>query len=337
MTRRLSTLALCLTALLTGCRESPRIQRRAWMTMGTVAALQCDTATDIAALQREADALYGTVMHTFSAWETNSTLGQVNAAAGGDQEIPVPPAFAELLNRALILTRQSEGAFNPLVGPLMHLWGFHRDTVPKRPSPEALAAIKPLLDWKRIETRQNPPTLRLPLKGMRLDLGAIAKGYAVDRVWSRFQEAGHTNILIDLGGNLRCLGEAAPGRGGWRTAIRNPFDPAHPIGLFLLRPGEAVATSGNYERFVTIDGKRYAHILDARTGEPVAGIASVTVIAPTAEQADALSTTLFILGPEQGKRFLARHAPACEALWLPDTPEHPTVIATPGFQARMLP
>ena len=322
-------------ALATGCRQESRIQRRVWPTMGTIAGIQCDAATDIAALQRDAEAVYATVTHDFSAWASNSTLCRVNAAAGESVSVPVPPAFAELLARTLRVTRQSDGAFNPLVGPLMHIWGFHRDTPPSRPSQGDLAALLPLTQWETVECRSVPPTVRLPVKGMKLDLGGVAKGYAVDRVWSRFQEAGHTNILIDLGGNLRCLGEAVPGRGGWRTAIRNPFDSVHPIGVFLLRPGEAVATSGNYERFVTLEGKRYAHILDARRGEPAQGIAAVTVIAPTAEEADILSTTLFILGPDEGRAYLSRYAPACEALWIPDTPDHPTFIATPGFQKRL--
>ncbi len=103
-----------------------------------------------------------------------------------------------------------------------------------------------------------------------------------------------------------------------------------------MRDGEAVATSGNYERFVEIDGLRYAHIMDGRTGQPVTGMAGVTVIAPDAATADALSTALFILGPQRGAALL-RTRPGCEALWIPDTPERLTVLATPGFAARLTP
>ena len=170
---------------------------------------------------------------------------------------------------------------------------------------------------------------------MLLDLGAIAKGYAVDVAWASLKAAGHANLLIDLGGNLRAIGEAAPGRGGWRTGVRNPFDHGL-IGRFLMRDGEAVATSGNYERFVEINGIRYAHIMDPRTGSPVTGMAGTTVLAPDAMTADALSTTLFILGPAKGAALLRNH-PGCEALWIPDTPDTLTVIATPGMADRLTP
>jgi thiamine biosynthesis lipoprotein ApbE len=103
-----------------------------------------------------------------------------------------------------------------------------------------------------------------------------------------------------------------------------------------LKPGEAVATSGNYERFVEIDHVRYAHIMDARTGRPVKGIAGVTVVAPSAMLADGLSTTLFVLGPEAGFQFLERY-PGCEAVWIRDTPESPEILCTPGIALRLRP
>jgi len=169
---------------------------------------------------------------------------------------------------------------------------------------------------------------------MSLDLGAIAKGYAVDVAYDALKAAGHTNLLIDLGGDLRAMGEAAPGRGGWRTGIRNPFRHGENIAQFLLADGEGVATSGNYERFVEIEGIRYAHIMDARTAMPVTGMASVTVIAPTSMLADGLSTTLFVLGVERGAEFLKDY-PGSEAVWIPDTPEQPVMLATPGFASRL--
>ena len=157
----------------------------------------------------------------------------------------------------------------------------------------------------------------------------------MDRAWELLKAARHTNTLIDLGGNLRAMGEAAPGRGGWRTGIRNPFDNSL-VALFLMRDGEAVATSGNYERFTEIDGVRYAHIMDPRTGLPVTGMAGTTVVAPDAMTADALSTTLFILGPQKGAELLRLH-PGCEALWIPDLPDALTLYATPGMVKRLTP
>jgi len=240
---------------------------------------------------------------------------------------------------ALSMSRESEGAFNPLVGSLMAAWGFGNGATPSEPpSQEALQAATLLADWHAIQfnAENRPCTLYLPRKGMKLDLGAIAKGYAVDIAYEKLTHAGYTNILIDLGGNLRAMGEAAPGRGGWRTGIRNPFAEEICIAQFLLTNGEAVATSGNYERFVEINGIRYAHIMDARTGKPVRGMAGVTVIAPSAMLADALSTTLFVLGAEKGRELLKRY-PNCEAIWIPDTPEQVTLICTPLIAKRLTP
>ena len=139
---------------------------------------------------------------------------------------------------------------------------------------------------------------------------------------------------MDLGGNLRVV------RGDWRTGVRNPFGDG-PAAVITLTDGESVATSGNYERFIERDGKRYSHILNGRTGEPVTGIAGVTVVTPAAlgaTLADGLSTTLFVLGPEAGMRFLREQAEAygaAQALWMPDTPAHPEILATPEMAARL--
>ena len=108
------------------------------------------------------------------------------------------------------------------------------------------------------------------------------------------------------------------------------------LAQFLLRDGEGVATSGNYERFVEMGGVRYAHIMDPRTMKPVTGMASVTVVAPTAMLADGLSTTLFVLGVEEGAEFLKGY-PGCEAVWIPDTPPRPVLFATPGLAKRLAP
>ncbi|HRR34491.1 MAG TPA: FAD:protein FMN transferase [Kiritimatiellia bacterium] len=308
------------------------------MTMGTVAAVQCVEATAVPQVRDLVQRTFQSLDDELSAWNPASALCSVNVAAGTPQPVEVSADFAAVLQAALSYCAETEGAFNPLIGPVMRAWGFNgserRFTCPDE------ADLKTLLtrtQWHEIHlTTGEQATVRLALPGMQLDLGAIAKGYAVDRAWERLKAAGHTNLLIDLGGNLRALGEAAPGRGGWRTGVRNPFQANALIGKFLMYDGEAVATSGNYERFVELDGLRYAHIMDGRTGQPVSGMAGVTVIAPDAATADALSTSLFILGPQRGMALL-RARPGCEALWIPDTPGRLTVLATPGFAPRLTP
>jgi thiamine biosynthesis lipoprotein len=170
---------------------------------------------------------------------------------------------------------------------------------------------------------------------MQLDFGAIAKGYAVDQVWQTARERGLSNALIDLGGNLRAMGEAKPGRGGWLTGVRDPFTDSRLIARVLLYDGEAIATSGNYERFVEINGQRCAHIIDGRTAMPVTGMAGVTVVAPDAATADALSTALFILSIEKGKALLKEHYPDALALWIPDA-QPLQIITTDKMEQRLL-
>ena len=331
-------LSFCL--LLIGCRPAqPEPLRVQWTTMGTIAAVQCLDHAAAPQARDLAQTAFSELDRELSAWKDNSALASVNRAAGTSNAVAISASFAKVLGCALATAKESEGAFNPLIGPIMRAWGFNgADPRPSLPGTAELEAAKRLSDWAKVEfsVRQDGADVRLLMPGMRIDLGAIAKGYAVDVAWERLKAAGHTNLLIDLGGNLRAIGEAAPQRGGWRVGVRNPFNEKEIIGYFILRDGEAVATSGNYERFVEINGIRYAHIMDSRTASPVIGMAGTTVVAPDAMQADALSTTVFVLGSQKGAALLRNH-PGCEALWIPDTPDSLTLYATPGLAARLTP
>ena len=322
-----------------GCKPPPPAPvRLQWESMGTLAAVQCADHPSAPGARDLAQKTFDDLDRELSAWKSDSALSAVNSAAGSGQPVSISPQFAAVLKASLRMCDESDGAFNPLIGPVMRLWGFNGAAPRTSPPDEAdRRAAAALADWHRVELADAPggATVRLPAAGMQLDLGAIAKGYAVDLAWERLKAARHANLLIDLGGNLRAIGEAAPGRGGWRTGVRNPFDDSL-VALFLMRDGEAVATSGNYERFVEIEGVRYAHIMDPRTGLPVTGMAGTTVVAPDAMTADALSTTLFILGPQKGGELL-RHHPGCDALWIPDTPTNLTLVATPGMASRIRP
>lgn len=137
--------------------------------------------------------------------------------------------------------------------------------------------------------------------------------------------------MVDIAGNVRCSGMARPER-PWTIAVRNPFDARHHLGTIRLTNGEATASSGNYERFVTLENRRYSHIIDPRTGWPVAGIAGTTVICTNATEADALSTTMFVLGPDGSHAVLAK-IPTCHALFVLDK-QPLRILVTPGFRAR---
>jgi thiamine biosynthesis lipoprotein len=318
--------------------EAAAPERIQWPVMGTVAAVSTPGAQfrDLPALRDPVQAAFAELEARFSIFRPESDLCRANTAAGNGTFIALAPDVAHVLRSALRLSRDSGGVFDPTIGPLMTAWGFRGGTVRKEPTDAELAAARTLVGWTNIVwDTADSNRVRLALAGMRLDLGGIAKGYAVDVGYERLRLAGFTNFMVDLGGNLRVHGEAAPGRGGWRTGIRHPFEPGALLGALLLTNGEAVATSGNYERFVELGGHHYAHIMDPRSGRPAEGVAGVTVLAPAGIQCDGLSATLFILGPQAGRKFLEQR-PGCEALWVPDR-KPLRMLATPGFARRFTP
>ena len=318
--------------------DPPPPERLEWPVMGTVAAVSTPAANaaDLPALRAPVEAAFAGINTRFTIFQPDSDLSRANRAAGNGEFVALSPDVADVLRVALRLSHDSGGVFDPTIGPLMAAWGFRGGSVRKEPTPAELAAARALVGWTNILWDAAASNrMRLALTGMRLDLGGIAKGFAVDVGYDRLRQAGYTNFMVDLGGNLRVHGEAAPGRGGWRTGIRHPFQAGEIVGALLMTNGESVATSGNYERFVEFNGHRYAHIMDPRTGKPAEGVAGVTVLAPSGIQCDGLSATLFILGPEAGQKFLAQR-PGCEALWIPD--RWPLrMIATPGFARRFTP
>lgn len=327
---------LFFVSFISGCgpKESD-IDRIQWFTMGTIAAVQSTDSDTLPKARDVSQTIYEAIEKRFSAWNDASELAVVNASAGNGKPCAVSDEFFTLATNAWAFCRASDGAFNPLVGSIMKVWGFNgAKTVLHLPTSEALEQAVALADWHKVVWTNQ--TVLLPDPGMKLDFGAIAKGYAVDVVFEKLRSAGYTNLLVDLGGNLRATGEAAPRRGGWRVGIRDPFKKYGILATFLLKPGEATATSGNYERFVTIEGQRYAHIMDARHAMPVRGMAGVTVVAPTALLADGLSTTLFVLGPNAGAKLLKNY-PGCDAVWIPDASGKVILLATANMAKRINP
>lgn len=269
--------------------------RDEWPVMGTVAGLTFRGAAPARdEIRRLVQMRYERLESLLSAWDPESELGRLSREGGTNWIGRVSPEVADCYRLALSLAERSGRAFNPWIGAKLRELGFSHG--------------QHFADF---------------------DLGAIAKGFAVDAAWRDVMRAhGSSNLLIDLGGNLRVVG------GAWRTGIRDPFGSGY-AALIVLTNGEAVATSGSYERFVEKNGVRYSHILDGRTGEPTAGVAGVTVVASSAALADGLSTTLFVLGPKEGMRFLAAWHPGMLALWIPDTPDAPEILASPAMAVRL--
>ncbi len=322
---------------LTACRPAA-LPRKMFLAMGTVftVTLPADRADYLEpAGVLSANALYG-LENRLSFFNPDSDIGRLNQAAGA-APAPLARETIVILQAARRYGELSAGAFDVTVPPLLRIWGLRGGTAPGQPpASAALEEARRCVDYRRLEISNQ--TARLARPGMQVDLGGIAKGFAVDEVARIMVKHGLTNVLLNLGGNLRALGAAAPGV-PWRIAVQNPFAAGRVLGTLALQDGEAAATSGNYERFVIIGGRRYAHILDPRTGLPAEGMVSVTVIGAgpdAAMDADALSTTLFVMGLEHGAGFLQTNFPGHAALFVPD--RQPLELhATPAFAARFTP
>lgn len=295
-------------------------QSFSWPAMGTVAefSMRADGITAERA-QKLAATAFTLVETNLSVFAADSAVSRLNKGETISMASDAP--FVKVVRFALETAEASGGAFDPTVNPLMRAWGFRGGT-PSIPSETALSNALASVGWRRISLVDGKPgEIVVSAGGAELDFGAIAKGYAVDLAYERLVESGFMDFLINLGGNIRVCGSPEPGRKEWNVAVRDPSGRRPPSPLPRpLRSGEAVATSGSYERFVEIDGRRFSHIIDPRTGMPVDnGLGSVSVIAPSAMMADAYSTALFVLGREAGSAFTARQ-PQCTAIFITQQP-----------------
>ena len=227
-----------------------------------------------------------------SARRRDSEISRINEGASGAW-IPMSADVASVLGRALFFSRLSDGACDVTIGPVMNLWGFST-TAPRVPDEDEIVAALERVGADKIEV--NEGRVRLLKKNMALDLGAIAKGYAVDRAVRVLEQGGASGGLVDAGGDLRFFG-TKPGGRRWRIALAHPRKSETLIKIGDV-PLHSVATSGDYERFFEADGRRYHHLLDPRTGVPARKAISATVWARTCMDADMLSTTLFVMGPD---------------------------------------
>ena len=285
--------------------RKPHVLRGA--TMGTTYSVTMPrhgAPVDPATLQADIDALLETVNEQMSTYRPDSELSLFNAAA--ETAGPVSAETRRVVRHALGIGDLTGGAFDPTIGPLVNLWGFGPDGTRKvPPGRRDIADAFAQVGYRNISAPDDGAALVKQRPGVRLDLSGIAKGHGVDAVAGLLEDAGVTYYLVEIGGEVRTRGYSPRGD-VWRVGIERPDGNArrHIVGL----GGKALATSGNYRNFFESEGRRYPHIIDPRTGRPVEhGLASVTVIADTAMQADALSTALMVLGPEEGFRLAQQH------------------------------
>jgi thiamine biosynthesis lipoprotein len=234
-----------------------------------------------------------------SSYKPASVISKVNHA-GASMKVPVGEEIFHVLQDAVAISRAGGGAFDPTIWPVSRLWGF--DQGGKILAAGLIDKILPLVGYKKLVLHSSGYLVGFEVDGMGLDLGAIAKGWAVDRATEKLMARGIRNAIIDAGGDLRIIG-TRPGKDPWRIGVQHPRDPGALIVTFELKD-TAIVTSGDYERFFIADGVRYHHILDPVTGQPARDCQSVTVLAPTASEADACATAAFVLGPSKGLAFL---------------------------------
>ncbi len=270
-------------------------------TMGTYANIILVTADSVASagFAQAAHATLGRVDSLMSNWTTTSEVARVNRVAAS-RATRLHPEVATVVDAALRVWRQSGGAFDITVEPLVRAWGFLGGPRRVPSGAEAKAAFK-LVGARKLHFDRSAGTLRYEHQGVRIDLGGIAKGYAVDAAVKTLRTSGVADALVDISGNMFALGSPV-GSDHWRIGIRDPRDRMQYFARLHLDAGQGVSTSGKYEQFVAQDGKTYGHILDPRSGRPAEGLISVTVIAPSAMDADAWSTALFVLGPLEARR-----------------------------------
>ena len=289
----------------------------------------------------------------FNNYSDSSEITRVNQNAAAEP-VAVSQDFYIVLKTALDFARLSDGAFDPTVGPLVRLWGFGKE--PRVPSQEEIEAAKKFVGWQNVILDDGPKgltdqdaggnqksdtdqkvavqTVRFAKAGIRLDLGAIAKGYAADCLVDILHEQDVKRASISLGGNVYVYGKK-PGGSLWNVAIRDPNRPGQ--NSFLLKTQNAtVVTSGAYERFFEQDGKIYGHIFDPATGFPAqSGLASVTIVSQTSMIADALSTSLFVLGLQ--KIPAIRQSPLAGAFECVCVDERGKTWASKGLKGRLTP
>ena len=265
-----------------------------------------------------------------------NNLCTVNRLAGGDP-VKVDPRLIDFLLYARELYEKTGGEMNILLGPVLKIWHDHRSAATEDPSAVSLPAQEALLeaakhtDFSLLEINRQQSTVRLLDPEAAIDVGALGKGYATEMAAKWLEEQGAQSYVLNIGGNIRIIG-TKPDGSGWKTAVKDPDDPENSYSAILDIADTACVTSGDYERFFVVEGKRYHHIIDRDTLWPAEQFASVTILTPDSGLADALSTALFCMSYEDGLA-LAKSFGNVDVVWV----EHDgTVRHTDGLADRLV-
>lgn len=231
-----------------------------------------------------------------SSWDPNSQTSKINKNAG-IKPVKVSAELFDLIKRAKSISELTDGAFDISYASMDALWKFD-GSMTKMPSEEKIKASVAKIGYKNIVLDPKDQSVFLKITGMKIGFGAIGKGYAADKAKELLMKKGVVAGIINASGDMNTWGQQPDGS-EWKVAITNPLNKNNAFALLPI-DNEAVVTSGNYEKYVIFNGKRYTHIIDPRTGYPATGIVSATVFAPRAELADALATSVFVMGKDVG-------------------------------------
>jgi thiamine biosynthesis lipoprotein len=329
-------LGTTLTAALLACAEQPApapqpaaaLVERARVSMGSEVRLTAWTADErnaLAAFEHVFDD-FDYLDRVLSVWHETSEVSRLNAAAG-KAPVTIKPEVLEVLQVAQQLGHWTNGKFDLTFGALSGLWKFDHDQDNKVPDRRDVAARLPLVAYEALVLDPAAGTAFLPRAGMRVHLGGIGKGFAVDRAAAMLRSHGINDFLVQAGGDLYAAGRR--GERPWRAAIRDPRRDGNIAAMDLA--DSTFSTSGDYERFFIQDGRRYHHILDPDTGEPTQGTRSVTIVAKRAVIADGLSTGVFVMGPDAGMALI-EDLPDVEGVIVTETGE---IRVSSGLKGRL--
>ncbi|MSU24663.1 MAG: FAD:protein FMN transferase [Opitutus sp.] len=331
--------ALHLVLLLLACTpasaaaESLTLTGRAMGTTWSVKFLQPAAPFDRAAFAQKISGRLEQLEQQFSTYRPAAELARFNAAPSTDW-IPVSPELARVAVESRRISELTGGAFDATVAPLVHLWGFgpqrHPGTLPSDP---AIGAARDRVDYRRLEVRLSPPTLRKHRPDLAADFSSMAKGFAADAVGELLVSLGAPNHFVQLGGDVRTGGRTTDGA-AWRAGIEEPDERGGTIACVVALADQALSTSGDARNFFLSTGRRYGHIIDPRTGRPAGGaLASVSVVHASCATSSALATALFVLGADAGFAFAERQHLA--GLFIVRDGDKFTAHATTEFQHRL--
>ncbi len=305
-----TALFICLFAV--GCSRSENVARETVSfeggIMGTTYHITVVAELSDVASASTAEAIEHALKHVdgkMSTYKADSEISRLNQAPGGVY-VPLSAETFAMLQLALEINRETEGAFDITVGPLVNAWGFGPTALENPPTEEELAALRKLVGPDKIELDSLTNSVRKSAKGVYCDLSAIAKGYAVDLVAELLKSRNLNAFMVEVGGEVRCSGLNAAGV-PWNIAIEKPVSEGRVLQEVVGLSYISLATSGNYRNFYEIDGKRISHTIDPATGKPVDhALASASVLHERCALADAYATAMMVLGPEKGMEVAER-------------------------------